>query len=194
MKKTITVLLAAIFLVFSQHAESCVGKVLYIGILNSPDEQISAEMLSVFINERTGTTINIKYYKDSKELYSAIKKGEVAMLIENTDRAMEILGRKRPGDVKKAYDTAREEFKKKLNLVWLNPFASLTGIEGKSRCYYSPVITADVLNNFPALPRLVNKLGGIMDDEIFARMIKNVKSGEKPRKIARDFLKAKRLI
>ncbi|MDP3113102.1 MAG: hypothetical protein Q8M71_13460 [Thermodesulfovibrionales bacterium] len=194
MKTIINLLFAAALLFLGGNGEACVGKVISIGILNSPDEQISAEMLSVFINERTGTTINIKYYKDSKELYSAIKKGEVAILIENTDRAMEILGRKRPDDVKKAYDTAREEFKKKLNLVWLNPFASLAGVEGKSQRYYSPVITADVLNNFPALPRLVNKLGGIMDDEIFARMIKNVKSGEKPRKIARDFLKAKRLI
>lgn len=194
MRKTITVLLITIFLAFSLHAEACVGKVLSIGILNSPDEQISAEMLSVLINERTGTAVNIKYYKDTKDLYSAIKRGEVGMLIENTDRAMEILGRQRPNDIRKAYDIAKEEFSRDLNLVWLNPFGSLTGAEGRGQRYYSPVITADVLNNFPALPRLINKLGGIMDEEIFSRMIKTVKSGEKPRKIARDFLKAKRLI
>jgi hypothetical protein len=33
-----------------------------------------------------------------------------------------------------------------------------------------------------------------MNEEIFSRMVRSVKSGEKPKKIARDFLKARKLI
>ena len=194
MRKIILILSLMFVLIISGHGNACVGKILYIGILDSPDEQISAEMLSLLINERTGTTVNIKYYKDSKDLYEAVKKKQVSILIENTDRAMEILGKPRPNDSKKAYDIAKEEFSKNLNLVWLNPFGFLTGAEGKGQRYYTPVITADVLNNFPALPRLINKLSGIISDETFAKLVKTVKSGEKPRKTARDFLKEKKLI
>ncbi|MDP3112522.1 MAG: hypothetical protein Q8M71_10520 [Thermodesulfovibrionales bacterium] len=194
MKVIISLLFAAALFIFGGNVEACVGKVISIGILNSLDEQILAEMLSVLINERTGTSVQIKYYKDSKEIYSAVRKGEIGILIENSDRALEVLGMPKSNDAKKAFDIAKEEFSMKFNLVWLSPFGLLTGDEGNSRCYYSTLITNDVVHNFPALPRLVNKLGGIMDDEIFARMLKNVKSGEKPRKIARDFLKTKKLI
>ena len=194
LKIIISLLLAAALLFLGGNCEACVGKVISIGILNSPDEQILAEMLSVLINERTGTNIQIKYYKDSKEIYAAVRKGEIGILIENSSRALEVLGMPNSSDPKKAFDIAKEEFSRKFNLVWLNPFGLLSGDEGNGRCYYSSLVANDVVHNFPALPRLVNKLGNIMDDEIFARMIKNVKAGERPNKAARDFLKTKKLI
>ena len=185
---------AALILAFSHQSDACVGKTLYIGALNSTYEQLFSEMLSVVISERTGTTVDIKYYKDSRELYNAVKKNEVGILIENTDRAMEILGRQREQNPEAAYNISKEEFRKNLNLVWLKPFVPLTREGGKTQYYYSPVITVDVLSNFPALPRVINKLSGIMNEETFLKMVKSVKSGEKPKKVARDFLKVRKII
>jgi osmoprotectant transport system substrate-binding protein len=185
---------ASLILAFSHQSDACVGKTLYIGALNSTYEQLFSEMLSVVISERTGTTVDIKYYKDSRELYNAVKKNEVGILIENTDRAMEILGRQREHNPEAAYNISKEEFRKNLNLVWLKPFVPLTREGGKTQYYYSPVITVDVLSNFPALPRVINKLSGIMNEETFFKMVKSVKSGEKPKTVARDFLKARKII
>jgi osmoprotectant transport system substrate-binding protein len=185
---------ATLILTFGHQSDACVGKTLYIGSLNSTYEQLFSEMLSVLINERTGTTVNIRYYKDSRELYNAVKKNEVDILVENTDRALEILGRQREENVEKAYTISKEEFRKNLNLVWLKPFVPLTPGGGKDQYYYSPVITVNVLSNFPALPRVINKLSGIINEEIFLRMVKSVKSGEKPKTVAREFLKARKII
>ena len=194
MRKIFFFLSIAVLLAFTRQPDACVGKILYIGALNSTYEQLLSEMLSVLITERTGTTVNIKYYKDSKELYNAVKKNEVGILVENTDRALEILGRPKEENVEKAYNISKEEFRKNLNLVWLKPFVLLSEAGEKSQNYYSPLIAVDVLSNFPALPRVINKLSGIMNEEIFSRMVRSVKSGEKPKKIARDFLKARKLI
>jgi osmoprotectant transport system substrate-binding protein len=184
----------ALILPFSHQSDACVGKTLYIGALNSTYEQLLSEMLSILINERTGTTVNIKYYKDSEELYNAVKKNEVGILIENTDRAMEILGMPREENIEKSYNISKEEFRKNLNLVWLKPFFLLSEEGGKSQNYYSPLIAVDVLRNFPALPRVINKLSGIMNEEIFLKMVKSVKSGKKTKTVAREFLKARKLI
>jgi len=51
-----------------------------------------------------------------------------------------------------------------------------------------------VVNNFPALPRVIGKLGSALNDENYARLVKSVESGEQPKKAARDFLKSKKLI
>jgi osmoprotectant transport system substrate-binding protein len=196
MRKLIFFLSITVILIlsFGHQSDACVGKTIYIGALNSTYEQLFSELLSVLITERTGTTINIKYYKDSKELYSAVKKNEVGIVIENTDRAIEILGMPKEESVEKAYNISKEEFRKNLNLVWLKPFVLLSEDGGKKQTYYSPLITVDVLSNFPALPRVINKLGGIMNEEVFLKMVKSVKSGEKPKTVARNFLKMRKLI
>jgi osmoprotectant transport system substrate-binding protein len=193
--KKIVFAVTFLFLLASHHqADACVGRTLFIGVLNAPPEQMLSEMLSVLINERTGTTVNIKYYDSPKELYDAVKKNEVGILIENTDRAMEIVGKQNKESGKDAYSALKEEYRNRLSLVWLEPFGFLTMDNGKTQYYYGPVITLDVLSNFPALPRLINKLSSVINDKAFSKMIRSVESGEKPQKIARDFLKAKKLI
>ncbi len=193
--KRIVFLLTMIILLTSDHQiDACVGRNLFIGALNSTPEQILSEMLSVLINERTGTTVTIKYYDNSKELYDAVKKNEVGMFVENTHNAMEIVGKQTKVSGENAYSTLKEEYRNRLSLVWLEPFGLLTVDKDKTQYYYGPVITEDILVNFPALPRVINKLSGIINDKTFSKMILSMKSGEKPHKIARDFLKAKKLI
>ncbi len=186
MKKTLVLLSILSTLVFCQGGQACVGKMLTIGVTNSSNELLFAEMISVLVNERTGTTVKIVSYKDVRDMYRAVKAGEVGVVIENADRALKILEKPAEGNTKAAYETAKKEFRKGLNMVWLEPF-------GVSQ-YYAPVVSIETIGNLPALPKLINKLGGTVNDEVCAKLLKSLKSDEKPKKVARDFLKTRKLI
>ncbi|MDA8412952.1 MAG: hypothetical protein M0023_04100 [Desulfobacteraceae bacterium] len=185
MKHVVISLLLLCAFLMTPPAQACVGKTLFVGISGPPQEMLLAEMVSQLITERTGTTVKIQQYKDSAELYNAIKKGEVGMLVESTDRALQILGRKE-GNSQLAYELVKKEYRKSMNLVWLDPF-------GTSHPH-APVISLDTIGHLPALPKLLNKLAGVMNDDNYAKLLKSLKSDEKPHQIARDFLKAKKLI
>lgn len=192
MKKAILMIMALMF--FSPAADACVGKVLNIGVINSPDEQVLAEMLSTLITERTGTTVAVKLYANTQDLYGAVKKEQVDILVENTARAMRVLNKPAEKDAKKAYDVVKTAYEKEKGLVWLKPFGFLNGAGGDVPSHTSTVLRTGILANFPALPRVINKLGGIMNDEAYAKLLHSAKSGEKPKKVARDFLKSRKLI
>ncbi len=191
MKKAFLVLAAVLFLF--QRADACVGKTLNIGALNSPEGQVLAEMLSTLINERTGTTANVKLYKSTQELYEAVRAKQLDILIENTAMAMHVLNKPFEGDARKAYEVVKAGYEKEKGLVWLKPFGFVNG-NGGHPSYTAAVLRDEVLNNFPALPRVIGKLGGAINDEANSRMIKSVEAGEKPHKVARDFLKSRKLI
>ncbi len=186
--------LIAVFFPAGRPPDACVGKVLTIGISNSSGEQLFAEMLSLLINERTGTTVNIRVYRDSQEMYQAVKKGEVSILIENTGHALQLLGRPPEENARKAYVISKEEFRKSFDLVWLEPIGLLHIGSGKAQAYYAPLITVDAMNNFPALPRVINKLSGMINDEVFEKFMKAVNGGQKSRMAVKDFLKSRKLI
>ena len=94
--------------------------------------------------------------------------------------------------VLKDYDAAKKEFRDTLNLTMLKPFGFIPAEEGIY--YYSAVVTEDVLVNFPALPRVINKLRDISNDRHFDKVIESARSGKKVKRVARDFLKKKKLI
>jgi glycine betaine/choline ABC-type transport system substrate-binding protein len=181
-------------LVLKEGVEACVGKVLTIGAVSAPHDRVLAELISVLINERTGTTVSVRFFNTAKELYAAVEKNEVAILIENTERGTEVLGRSGSEQGEKAYAVLKEEFRKRYNLVWLQPVGAPSLDGGIGRTLYSPALTVEVMNNFPALPRVINKLAGVMNDEGYGKMARSVESGEKPSKAARDFLKSKKFI
>lgn len=192
MKRLILVL--TIFFVCLPKADACVGRILNIGCVNSSEGQVLAEMLSVIISERTGTTVNVRIYKTVQELYEALKVKQVDILIENTTMAMQILNKQSDGNIKKAYETVKTAYEKEKGLVWLKPFGFLHGNGAGIQSYTAPVLRVEIFSDFPALPRVIDKLGGTVSDETYARLIKSVESGEKPKKVARDFLKSKKLI
>jgi len=188
------VLLLCMALAIRSGADACVGKVLTIGAVNTPQDRILAEMLSVMITERTGTTITVKYFSGALELYAAVEKSEIGIVIENTDRGMELVGRPKDADGERAYAVLKEEFRKRYNLVCLQPIGFISFAGGTGRNVYSPAVTVDAMNNFPALPRVINKLAGVMNDEGYGKMIRSVETGEKPGKAAREFLRSKKFI
>lgn len=185
MKKLFALLSLFMVMSVAHHAAACVGKTLYIGITGSANEVLYAEIISQLVTERTGTTVKVLQFKDSNELYNAVKKGEVGVLVENTERALRILDR-RESNPKQAYELAKREYRKSLNLVWLESFGA-----GHT---YAPVISVDTMGHLPALPKLLNKLAGVLNEDSCSKLLRSLKSDEKPRRVARDFLKAKKLI
>ena len=192
--KLIIILFAAIFSFFSFQGNACVGRILNIGIVDSVNEHILAELISVLIDERTGTTVNVMIFNDPEEIYEAVKNDEIGVVIENTDHALTMLNMQGSGDMKKDYDIYKKEFRERLNLVWLKPLGYLPEEKGEGLHYYSALITEDVLINFPALPRVINKLKGISDDKDFGKLVESVKGNSGIRKAVRDYLKRKKLI
>jgi glycine betaine/choline ABC-type transport system substrate-binding protein len=192
MRKLVILILAVFFLLTSVQSYACVGRILNIGIVDTVNENLLAELVSVLINERTGTTVNVKVFDSREEIYDAVKKEKIGIVIENTDNALDMLGLSKSGDMNQDYDVSKKQFRERRNLVWLKPFGSMP--ENNNQKYYSAVISEDVLINFPALPRVINKLKHISEDRAFEKVIKSVKSGKKTRRAARDYLKKKKLI
>lgn len=188
------VLFLSMLYIFAPRADACVLKMLTVGVLNSTEGQVMSEVLAVLINERTGTNVNTRFYKNTQELYEALKVKQVDIIIENTDTARQLLNRQADAGLSETFEAIKLAYEKEMGLIWLRPFGFLHGSGGRAQSNTAPVIKAEVLNNFPGLPRVLDKLAGVITDEAYARLIKSVESGDKPKKAARDFLKTKRLI
>lgn len=185
MKKIIYFVVVAALLVTVNISMACVGKTIYLGVSN-PNEALMAEMASIMISERTGSAVKVEVYKDSKSLYEAIRQGRVNIIIENTDHAREVLGSNKGSGSPIAIDIIKSEYRKSMNLIWLNSYGSTP--------QYAPVLTGDTLNSYPALPKLLNKLAGALPHDTYSKLLKSLTSSDKTKKVARDFLKGKKLI
>ncbi len=185
MKKIVLLVAALSFVMLGNLSLACVGKTIHLGISNA-NERLVAEMASLMITERTGSTVAIDFYKDSNALYDAVKQGKVNILVENAGRAQEILGKAKGATPAMGIDLIKSEYRKNMNLTWLNSFGVTT--------QYAPVLTGDTLNNYPALPKLLNKLSGALSNDTYSKLLKTVETDEKTKKIAKDFLKSKKLI
>lgn len=186
------------FLLISSSVFACVGRTLYIGALETPAEKVMAEILATLINERTGTTIQIRYFKESQDLYDALKSGEeekrADIIIEDTIDAMAILKQDQSQLPDQALVTAKELYEKDLGIIWLNPFGFNNSQGQNSQSISAPLVRRDVLTNFPLLPRILNKLAGVITNDIYTDLQNAISKGEKPKTVAKDFLKKKKLI
>lgn len=185
MKKYVSLAVALAFLISAHVSMACVGKTIHLGI-SSTSERLMAEMASLMISERTGSSVKIEVYKDSRALYEAVKQGKLNLFMENTERAQEILGKNKGATQPLGIEAIKGEYRKTMNLTWLNLF----GVAPQ----YAPVLTGDTLSNYPALPKLLNKLAGALSSDTYSRLLKSVESDDKTKKIAKDFLKGKKLI
>lgn len=190
MRRIFRPLMLIAFVLFSiSPGYACVGKTLHIGVLNDPNEQLLAELVSQLITARTGTTVKIETYKEQRELYNSVKTGQVGLVIESTDRALEMIGKPKETG-KAAFESAKAEYRKSLGLIWLEPFGGAQG--GRSQLY-APVLSTEILSSLPALPKLLQKLAGITGDAGYAKLLR-AKADDNTKKIAREFLKSRKLI
>ena len=183
---------------WSANSFSCVGRILYVGSLDTTEDKVLAQMLVLLINERTGTTVKIRYFDNEEALYSALKENDeekrADIIIENTDDALALLKKPRPGDLDQTYKQVKELYESELGLIWLNPFGFKHAKGDEKQTISAPLVRRDVLTNYPLLPRVLKKLAGAINDETFLTLTAKVRDGEKPQNISKDFLRAKKLI
>jgi len=92
---------------------------------------------------------------------------------------------------KAGFESAKAEYRKSLNLIWLEPYGTVQG--GGSQKLFAPVVSNDILSSLPALPKLLQKLSGIANDSGYNRILK-AQGDDKTKKLAKDLLKSKKLI
>lgn len=177
-------------------ARACVGKTLLIGNAGSPQQEILAQMLAILISERTGTTVKVVNFTSPAVAHEALLKADLDIQVEYTGVAQaEVLKAAAVSDREVLYQAVKAAYNQDLNLVWLNPFGfdeprlAPAGMVAQP----APVVRKDTLKKFPALARLINKLGGAIDAPTMARLEGEVKS-RTAQEVARAFLKENKLI
>lgn len=194
MKKIIQLTLAIFLVLATSTSFACVGRTLTIGSMTSPNDKLLTEMMAVIITERTGTSVNVKYFDSQDALYEAVKKKEVNVLVENTGRAMKLLGQEPKGDAQAVYSTVKKAYMDRFQLVLLEPFGTSTIDDDKNLFMDVPIVVSGILSNFPVLPRVLNKLASITQNKNYPKLLASIESGDEANQVAKDFLKKKRLI
>ena len=188
------VLFLVIFCLLAGSSLACVGKTLVIGSTGGVQQELLANMVSQLITERTGTSVKLVVHSSSAEAHQALLRDDLDIYIEYTGVGVQILGGEAPQDLSKLYDIVKQRYNEELNLVWLKPLgfdAELQGLDLPAQA--APVARKDTLKKFPALARLINKLGGKIDAATIARL--ETQAGQQSAKeVARNFLKQNHLI
>ena len=199
LKRSIPVQVVLLFIfLWAANSFACVGRTLYVGSLNTTEDTVLAQMLVLLINERTGTTVKIRYFDNTEALYNALKENDeekrVDIIVENTDDALALLKKPQPQDLDQTYKQVKEVYESELGLIWLNPFGFKHGAGDAKTTVSAPIVRRDVLTNYPLLPRVLNKLAGAINDEAFSSLTAKVRDGEKPQNVSKDFLRANKFI
>jgi glycine betaine/choline ABC-type transport system substrate-binding protein len=199
MKKTFLVLALGVSLLmaFNGEGRACVGRKLRIGAVDNRSSRIIAQLYVVLIAERTGTTAQPVFFKNDIQMYQAASKNQVDFLIEDTEQAMAEAGLigtqlNQSSDPEKTYLALKGAFEQRLNLIWLQGFP-VRSLKGKN-ALAAAVIRKGALQNFPALPRVLNMLARVLNAESLDRLASQTSSDTNMKRAAEDFLKQRRLI
>ncbi|PLX82504.1 MAG: hypothetical protein C0614_06080 [Desulfuromonas sp.] len=177
-------------------ASACVGKTLVIGALDTPQQQVLAQMLSILISERTGTTVKVVPVESHESAHEAVLRADLDMYVEYTGIGLvELLKQPAISDPAELYKVVKERYNQQHNLIWLEPFGfnDPRQVTGGSAAEAAPVVRKDTLKKFPALARLINKLGGSIDLATMEQLEQESQQSSS-RDVARKFLKDNRLI
>lgn len=180
-------------------AGACVGRTLFVGYYDAPEQILMAHILSVFIDERTGTTVKLSRFATRDEAFEAIKGDKVSLYVDYSGIVLGRYGGEPPGlDASKNLARVKEVLNRKYNVIWLEPFGydRTFSAAGKGANEPGPaglMLCKDALSKFPALPKLLAKLRGAIDNETMAGLLRETGKSD-PKAVARRFLKSRKLI
>jgi glycine betaine/choline ABC-type transport system substrate-binding protein len=180
-------------------ASACVGRTLFVGYYDSPDQVMVANLLAVFIDERTGTTVKMTRFATRDEAFEAMKTDKVSIYTDYSGVVLRKWGGEAPGsDDERNFVRIKEILNRKYNVVWLEPFGYDRYFAEKGKAGEKPgpaglMLCKDALSKFPALPKLLGKLRGVLDNDTMATLVKEAASAD-PKVVARKFLKSRKLI
>ncbi|MBE9505113.1 MAG: hypothetical protein IME96_13165 [Proteobacteria bacterium] len=196
----ILIINAMFFVLAVNSLHSCVGRLLIIAVSNSPDQIIMGQMMSVLINERTGTTVNITQLGDLKACHETVLKGKACIYISYIGVAQgDMEGADVINDPQESYTLVSQSYLEKFDMVWLKPFGFQGPLTNKAHSkkdrgtLAAPIATKDTLRKFPVLDRVINKLGNRIDNNIIEELRKKTENQD-VKKVVREFLKAQNLI
>ena len=177
-------------------AAACVGKTLVVGALETPQQQVLAQLLAILIGERTGTTVKVVPAASHAAAHEALLRADLDMYVEYTGIGqVQLLGGAPIADPGALYKAVKERYNQELNLVWLEPFGFVDPrlAPAGTVAEAAPVVRKDTLKKYPALARLINKLGGVIDQATMQKLEAAAGSGN-AKDVARKFLKDNRFI
>ena len=153
-------------------AKACAGYTITVGSTGTLQQDLLTQILSLLISERTGTNIQIVRLDSQTDLLAAAGRHEIDLLVVDTGPAGSV-------DIHQSLSDQA--------LIPLEPF-------GCRNAMIAPVFQSATLKKFPALKRLVNRLGGMIDDKTLERLEAEVTGSRNPRDLAKKFLTEKKLI
>jgi len=180
-------------------APACVGRTILIGYHDAPDQVMVANILAVFIDERTGTTVKLSRFGTREEAFEAIRQDKISLYTDYSSILLSKFAGERPvGDDEKNIARLKEVLNRKYNVVWLEPFGYDRYFPEKPKNGERPgqagvMLCKDALSKFPALPKLLGKLRGTLDNETMASLLREAEKSD-PKTVARRFLKSRKLI
>ena len=211
-RRRILPLLAGAALLLALHAGApragiaCVGRTIVVGYYDAPDQVMVANILAVFIDERTGTTVRLSRFGTRDEAFEAIRLDRISLLADYSGIVLSKFGDEKPGpDPERNVSRVKELLNRKYNVLWLEPFGydrvfspDAGGSPGKGAGGGDPgaaglMLCKDSLSRFPALPRLLGKLRGMLDNGTMEELLREAARSD-PRAVARKFLKSRKLI
>jgi osmoprotectant transport system substrate-binding protein len=179
---------------------ACKDRLLVVAVGDSIDQVIMGQMLSILINERTGTTVEIVQPGDIQANHEAVLQGKANIYINYVGMAgAGTEGSNALEDPQKAYILARRSYMEEFGMVWLKPFGfqgplTQAAPSGKvNRTMAAPVTTKDVIKKFPILDRLINKLAGQVNNKTLEELRKKSENQDVEITV-REFLTSHKLI
>jgi osmoprotectant transport system substrate-binding protein len=192
-------LVSIVVLTLPPPSSACVGRTILIGYYDAPDQVMVANILAVFIDERTGTTVKLSRFGNREEAFEAVRQDRVSIYADYSSVLLARFAGERPGpEEEKNLAQLKEVLNRKYNDVWLEPFGYDRYFSEKARAGEKPgpagvMLCKDALAKFPALPKLLGKLRGVLDNETMASLLSESEKSD-PKVVARRFLKSRKLI
>jgi osmoprotectant transport system permease protein len=163
---------------------ACKGRVLNLAVGDSIDQAIMGKMLSILINERTGTTVEIVQLEDTNAAHEAVLHGLAEIYINYLGMAQ--TGTEGPNaldDPRKAYILASRSYNREFGMIWLKPF----GFQGPMAAQAAPSGEVDRTLAAP------NKLAGRVDNKTLEELREKSESQDLEITV-REFLTSNKLI
>ena len=202
MKLTLSMIVAScafLLYLFTAPAYGCVGRILNISIHDTPEQRVVGQLLATYITERTGTTVNLIIAKDGVSPEDQVKDCKAEIYLNYLDQGLaEIDPGKKDVDPQEAYGLVKRSFFDKFQMVWLKPLgykgplASNT-TDQKTGSLAVVVTTQQVLDRFPVLDRVINKLSGRIDMQTVQKLIQE-SEGKASVAVVKSYLKDQNLI
>lgn len=175
--------------------QACVGRILTISINDTIEQKVIGQLLATYVTERTGTTVNMITVSDGMTNEQQIEQAKADIILNYLNVGLtKIEGADSAGEEQENYGLVKQHYIDEFGIVWLRPLGYKGPLMDSAAASLAiPVTTRDVLNRFPVLDRVINKLSGRLDERTVQQLIKAVETDEIVA-VVKNFLKDQNLI